>query len=201
MNSPYKGKFRVSQPYKGYDHKGIDLVGVDSKDIYSAVNGIVERAGRDTNPNDPNNTRYGMGNYIRIKDDATGYVFYFAHLSRILVKTGQRVKVGDKIGVEGNTGHSFGSHLHYEMRKIPNNTTYQDISKHIGIPNKIGQYIQEEEEEVQKYNTVAEAPDWSRETLKKLIAKGVLKGDANSNLDLTLEMIRLLVMLDRAKLF
>ena len=201
MNSPFRGEYKVSQVYKGYDHKGIDLVGITSKDIYSTVNGIVERAGRDINPNNPNDTRYGMGNYIRIKDDATGYVFYFAHLSKILVKTVQRVKVGDKIGVEGNTGHSFGSHLHYEMRKLPNNTTYQDISKHMGIPNRLGRYVQEEEEEVQKYNTVAEAPDWSRETLKKLIAKGVLKGDANSNLDLTLEMIRVLVMLDRAKLF
>jgi hypothetical protein len=37
MNSPYKGKYRVSQEYKGNDHDGMDLVGIDSKNIYSTV--------------------------------------------------------------------------------------------------------------------------------------------------------------------
>ena len=44
MNSPYKGKFRVSQQYKGSAHDGLDLVGVDSKNIYSTVDGLVEYA-------------------------------------------------------------------------------------------------------------------------------------------------------------
>ena len=38
MNSPYMGKFRVSQIYKGALHDGLDLVGVDSKLIHSTVN-------------------------------------------------------------------------------------------------------------------------------------------------------------------
>ena len=171
MNSPYKGKFKVSQAYKGYDHKGIDLVGLDSKDIHSTVNGIVERAGRDTNPNNPNDTKYGMGNYIRIKDDATGFVFYFAHLSRVLVKVGQRVKVGDKIGVEGNTGHSFGSHLHYEVRKVPDNKTFQDISKFIGIPNKLGEYVQTvEDPKVAEAKKVVQAKTGFNDATMKYLA-------------------------------
>ena len=195
MNSPYHGRFKVTQAYKGYDHKGMDLVGLDSKDIHSTVNGIVERAGRDTNPNNPNDTKYGMGNYIRIKDDATGFVFYFAHLSRVLVKVGQRVQVGDKIGVEGNTGHSFGSHLHYEVRKEPDNKTFQDISKHIGIPNKMGQYTQEERE--MRYQKITELPSWATATIKKLLDNGFLKGD-EKGLDLSEDMVRILVILDRA---
>lgn len=175
MNSPYKGKFKVSQAYKGEKHKGMDLVGIDSKDIFSTVNGVVESARRDTNPNNPNDTKYGMGNYIRIKDDATGYRFYFAHLSKILVKAGDRVKVGDKIGVEGSTGHSTGSHLHYEVRKIPDNTTFMDITKYIGIPNEMGQYTQDEQtatgidpDIVEAMKVVQGKTGFSDETIKKL---------------------------------
>lgn len=171
MNSPYKGKFKVTQIYKGYDHKGIDLVGLDSKDIHSTVNGVVERAGRDTNPNNPNDMRYGMGNYIRIKDDATGYVFYFAHLSRISVKVGQMVKVGEKIGVEGETGHSFGSHLHYEVRKVTDNKTFHDISRYIGIPNKEGTYIQvPEDPKVTEAKKIVQAKTGINDSTMKYLA-------------------------------
>ena len=45
MNSPYKGKFRVSQEFKGSAHDGLDLVGVSSKNIYSTIDGVVEFAG------------------------------------------------------------------------------------------------------------------------------------------------------------
>lgn len=148
MISPYKGRFKVSQIYKGQPHKGLDLVGLTDKNIYSTVNGIVEAARRDVNPNSPNALNYGMGNYVRIKDDATGYRFYFAHLSKILVQQGQRVKLGDLIGVEGSTGHSTGSHLHYEVRKVPDNTTFLDISKISGIPNKLGEVKTVEEKEL-----------------------------------------------------
>lgn len=143
MNSPYKGKFKISQIFKGLLHKGMDLIGLTSKSIYSTVDGIIESARMDTNPNNPNDTKYGMGNYIRIKDDITGYRFYFAHLSKVLVKQGQRVAKGDLIGVEGSTGHSTGPHLHYEVRKVPDNTTFLDISKISGIPNNLGVYEQE----------------------------------------------------------
>lgn len=134
MISPYKSKFKVSQIYKGAKHKGLDLVGLDDKTIYSTVTGVVEAARHDNHPTG------GMGLYIRIRGDGTNYRFYFAHLSKVYVKQGQRVKVGEKIGVEGSTGHSTGSHLHYEVRREPNNTTYMDVSKISGIPNKLGVY-------------------------------------------------------------
>ena len=145
MKSPYKRTYRVSQRYKGSVHKGMDLVGVTSKNIFSPVGGVVERSGRDINPRNPMDLRYGMGNYIRIRDSVTGYRHYFAHLSKLIAKVGQTVKPGDLIGVEGNTGHSFGSHLHYEVRRTTDNTTYMDTSKMIGIPNQEGTYYQEEE--------------------------------------------------------
>lgn len=134
MKSPYKGRFKVTQIYKGAKHKGLDLVGLDDKTIYSTVTGTVEAARHDTHPTG------GMGLYIRIKQDGTCYRFYFAHLSKVYVKQGQRVKVGEKIGVEGSTGHSTGSHLHYEVRRGPNNATFLDVSAISGIPNKLGVY-------------------------------------------------------------
>ena len=49
MLSPYQGKFKVTQVYKGVIHKGIDLVGVDTKNISSTVIGVVELS-KDTHP-------------------------------------------------------------------------------------------------------------------------------------------------------
>jgi murein DD-endopeptidase MepM/ murein hydrolase activator NlpD len=132
MISPYKGRFKVTQIYKGATHKGMDLVGLDDKNIYSTVNGTVEAAWWDSHPTG------GMGQYIRIKSSDDFYCYYFAHLSKVFVKAGQTVKRGDLIGVEGSTGHSTGSHLHYEVRSEPDNTKYLDVSKISGIPNRLG---------------------------------------------------------------
>jgi murein DD-endopeptidase MepM/ murein hydrolase activator NlpD len=134
LKSPYKGKFKVSQIFKGTAHKGIDLVGLDDKTIYSTVTGVVEAARHDTHPTG------GMGLYVRIREEGTNRRFYFAHLSKASVKAGQRVSVGDRIGVEGSTGNSTGSHLHYEVRREPDNTTFLDISEISGIPNRLGVY-------------------------------------------------------------
>lgn len=144
MNGPYKGKFKVTQIYKGPDHKGMDLVGLDSKDLYATEDMVIEAARRDVDPNDPNNKKYGMGNYVRGKGKKSGLYYYFAHLSRIIVKAGQEVKRGAKVGREGSTGHSTGSHCHYEVRSRPDNTTYLDVSQISGIPNELGTYEQED---------------------------------------------------------
>ncbi|GAB1476255.1 hypothetical protein MASR2M70_10890 [Bacillota bacterium] len=134
MKSPYKGRFKVTQVYKEAKHKGLDLVGLDDKTIYSTVTGTVEAAKNDTHPTG------GMGLYIRIREDGTSRRFYFAHLSLLHVFKGDRVKPGDKIGVEGSTGNSTGSHLHYEIRTEPDNMTFLNVSEISGIPNKLGVY-------------------------------------------------------------
>ena len=58
----------------------------------------------------------------------------------------------------------------------------------------------DEEVEEMRYNTVAECPDWARETVQKLINKGYLGGDGQS-LDLSHDMVRILVIQDRAGSF
>lgn len=144
MNSPLYGKFRVSQRYKGADHKGIDLVGVDSKEIHSTVDGIVEAARWDIRQGASGiDTGYGMGQYVRIRADNTNYRYYFAHMSQILVTSGQRVKKGDVIGIEGGTGNASGSHVHYEIRVTTSNATFLNVSELSGIPNQLGTYEQE----------------------------------------------------------
>lgn len=138
MNVPYKGRFRVSQIYKGSTHDGLDLVGVDSKKIYATVSGTVSRAGWEN----PANHKQGFGQYVRI-DCRVGGVSccaYYGHLSHVLVKVGDTVKAGDLIGVEGNTGRSTGSHLHYCIRRGGIRGQQIDINEHSGVPNKVGQY-------------------------------------------------------------
>ena len=137
MISPHKGRFRVSQIYKGTTHKGIDLVGLDDKTIYSTVIGTVEAVRVDTHPTG------GLGLYVRIGENGTNHRYYFAHLSQAYVQQGQPVQVGDKIGLEGSTGNATGSHLHYEIRREPNNTTFLDVAAISGIPNLLGTYEQE----------------------------------------------------------
>lgn len=145
MNGPLKGKFKVTQIFKGAGHKGIDMVGADSKNIYSTVNGTVEAARWDTKYGSSQiDTQYGMGQYVRIKSDEDGYYYYFAHMSKLMVTAGQKVKKGDVIGIEGSTGHSTGSHVHYEIRKTTSNETFLNVSQLSGIPNELGTYTQED---------------------------------------------------------
>ena len=137
MNSPYKGKFRVSQQYKGSTHDGLDLVGVDSKNIYSTVDGTVEYAGWESSLNH----KKGFGKYVRIKKSGSSDRYYFGHLSEIKVKKGQAVKAGTLLGIEGNTGYSFGSHCHYCIRGDASKAKIRNVIEISGIPNKIGTYL------------------------------------------------------------
>jgi len=136
LNSPYYKRFRVTQQYKKGIHDGIDLVGIDSKDIHSTINGTVIFAGYEN----PNNIYQGFGKYIKIKKDNSNEVYYFGHLSEIDVSVNQKVKITDIIGKEGNTGNSTGSHLHYGVRIDGIRGNDLDITKISKIPNQIGVY-------------------------------------------------------------
>ena len=136
MYSPYKGKFKVTQEFKGYLHDGLDLVGIDSKDIYSTVSGTVERAGWEN----IKDKKQGFGQYVRIKDKLSENRYYFGHLSEIFVNVGQSVNAGEIIGAEGNTGYSFGSHCHYCIRGNASKSEIKNVSEISGIPNKIAIY-------------------------------------------------------------
>jgi len=86
----------------GRMHKGIDIVG--SSSVMAADDGVVTYAG----------TMTGYGNVIII-DHRNGYETLYGHLSQIDVSNGAVVEQGQHIGVMGNTGHSTGTHLHFEI--------------------------------------------------------------------------------------
>ena len=136
MNSPYKSKFKVTQIFKGTEHDGLDLVGIDSKTVHSTVDGIVEKAGWEN----PSNERQGFGLYVRIRKENSTDKYYYGHLSKVTVTAGQKVKAGDVIGVEGSTGNSTGSHCHYCIRGNGLKSQVKNASEISGIPNKLGTY-------------------------------------------------------------
>jgi len=87
-------------------HPGIDFKGARGDEAKCTATGRVVFAG----------WYGGYGNCVRIAH-ANDFETLYGHLSRITVKVGQEVTVGQKIGEVGSTGHSTGTHLHYEVRK------------------------------------------------------------------------------------
>ena len=85
-------------------HQGQDITVKSGTPIYAPADGVVKRA----------YYAGGFGNHIKL-DHGNGYSTLFAHLSKIKVKHGQKVKRGDVIGHTGNTGRSTAPHLHYEI--------------------------------------------------------------------------------------
>ena len=137
MQLPYKGDVRVSSPFgwrtmngERVYHKGIDLVGTD-KTVRAVVGGVV---GQSILITDPKNRTSEWGNYVRV-DGEDGRLYYYCHLSKRLVDRGTKVSVGDAIGIEGSTGKSTGSHLHFEVRE---NGKSIDPTTIIGIRNAVG---------------------------------------------------------------
>jgi murein DD-endopeptidase MepM/ murein hydrolase activator NlpD len=122
----YKGNYRISSPYGNRKldngdnrfHSGIDYVGIDSKEIIAPTNGKIISSQIIT---DKSNPTWEWGNYVKM-DDLNGYYLFFCHLSNRSVKVGQTVAKGQIIGTEGQTGYSFGSHLHFEVRRKSDGT-------------------------------------------------------------------------------
>lgn len=86
-------------------HKGVDLAAPKGTPIFATADGIVGRAQWLSS--------YGL--YVEIAHGASLETRY-AHMSRLAVAPGERVRKGDIIGYVGSTGRSTGPHLHYEVR-------------------------------------------------------------------------------------
>lgn len=136
MNAPYDGKFRVTQEYKGPSvHDGLDLVGIDSKNVRCVVKGTVIKSGWEN----PSNKKQGFGIRVCIKDSNNRW-WYYGHLSSTTLKVGQTVKVHDVVGIEGNTGYSTGSHCHICCRPNGEKAKAVNVATLLSIPNKLGTY-------------------------------------------------------------
>ncbi|HOW30032.1 MAG TPA: M23 family metallopeptidase [Bacteroidales bacterium] len=97
-------------------HQGIDFTAPIGTPVYSTGDGVVTEA---------EYNKGGYGNVIKVSH-GYGYDTYYAHLSRIKARKGQKVKRGEVIGYVGNTGKSTAPHLHYEvhLRGTPVNPIY-----------------------------------------------------------------------------
>lgn len=87
-------------------HTGIDFTAPKGTAIQATGNGKVVKV---------ENRKNGYGKNVTI-DHGYGFKSLYAHMNKILVKEGQHVKKGEKIGLIGSTGTSTGAHLHYEVR-------------------------------------------------------------------------------------
>lgn len=104
-------------------HAGMDFSAKTGTPIYATGDGKIAKVRR---------SRRGYGNHVII-DHGFGYKTLYAHMSKYIVKKGQKVKRGDVIGFVGNTGTSVAPHLHYEVHKNgkkinPVNFYYNDLT-------------------------------------------------------------------------
>ncbi len=113
VGTPLKGKINSNfgyrkDPFKyrsGF-HSGLDIDANYGQHVVATADGVVTKASWHTN--------YGKTVIVKHKDN---YETLYGHLSKLKVKEGQEVKVGDVIGKAGSTGRSTGTHLHYEVIK------------------------------------------------------------------------------------
>ena len=97
-------------PRKHRMHRGVDL-GLchgENRAIVAAFAGKVVKVRNQ-------GRRKGYGRYV-ILDHGNGLTTLYAHLERWKVKVGDELQAGDTLGIGGNSGRSFGAHLHFEMR-------------------------------------------------------------------------------------
>ena len=109
--------FRISSnygyrvhPIRGEEHfhSGVDITGTSSKNVFAIQSGTVTVSATGWNS--------GAGTNIRI-DHGNGYSSVYMHLSKMLVKKGDKVEKGQLIGIMGCTGSCTGTHLHLTVYK------------------------------------------------------------------------------------
>lgn len=86
------------------EHRGVDFKANVGDPVRAVADGVVSYAG----------TKGGYGNLVEV-DHGNGYVTRYAHNSRLSVKPGDLVRVGQEVAKAGSTGRSTGAHVHFEV--------------------------------------------------------------------------------------
>ena len=124
-------------------HRGLDLVGPNYTldDIVSYANGTVNMSTNGYGNGAGEGVNWAYGNFVKILND-DGTVCLYAHMEYTSVKVGQRVSKGQVIGRMGNSGNSYGGHLHWEYWSC--NDYYKNIDpspylspKEIKLPSPV----------------------------------------------------------------
>lgn len=131
ISSPYGRRISPITNFREF-HKGVDLRAELKSKVHATADGIVEFAGYSRGS--------GYGNLVILTHNF-GFRTTYAHLYKVLVKSGSFVKKGDIIALSGSTGKSTGPHLHYEIRYLtillnPKNFLYWNIRDYKNIFSK-----------------------------------------------------------------
>jgi murein DD-endopeptidase MepM/ murein hydrolase activator NlpD len=190
-------------------HHGVDFVGVGDITVLSPVSGKVVSSQMIT---DRGNITWQWGNYVAI-ESPDKHKHYFCHLSSRLVKVGTIVKVGQPIGIMGNTGYSFGSHLHYGIRNTSNvwinPLVYHDIaSLKVGTiynmevimdellkqVKELAEKVATLEQENKRYKKIDEFDKFYQDEIQKAVDRGIIKGNTDGTIDMTKDMVRNMII-------
>lgn len=167
------GVCEVTQDYKSGSHNGIDIVkkGYQLDYIVAHSDGkVVQRQDGLGNMKGTNS----YGNYVKI-DHGNGYQTLYAHLEKgVSVNNGQTVKKGQTLGYMGNSGNSYGGHLHFEVwenGKRINPTKY--LEEDLPTPKKPVVSTSRKVGDVVTINGVY-VSSTSTEKLRPLVTKGTI---------------------------
>lgn len=166
--------YKVTNPY-GEGHVGIDVISATGGEtqVLAHTSGVVHAIVDNKGNQKGSSGVASYGNYVQIKHDG-GYYTLYAHMQKGLkVKKGERVEKGQVLGTMGNTGNSYGEHLHFEVRNpqnyVINPTEYlnkdlpNEIEKDAGLyyrvhllkENKWLDWVKESNNETPNYNEYA----------------------------------------------
>ncbi len=201
----------ITNPF-GNSHGGVDLgwQTTQTDGILAHSEGIVKfcQTGQRNNQGSTGDASYG--NCVKLIHP-NGYCTLYAHLSEVNVDCGQTVAKGQQIGRMGNTGNSYGNHLHFEVRNK------QDIridpAPYIAVDlpglktEKEGQTLTEGEirsivnDEIDLidpiYNTIEDIPNYWRDAIAALVEDGIVQGVGNGKLGLSHTEAKMAVIMKR----
>lgn len=132
---PLRGEFVLTSPFGNrrspftkriHFHNGIDLAALTGTPIHATADGVVIFSGRVSERRNVSFSRYG--NLVAIQH-GDRFVTLYAHCDELLVKRGEEVKQGDVVATVGNTGWSTSPHLHYEVRRRPDQGPRNEIPR------------------------------------------------------------------------
>lgn len=106
MSQTFGANPRLYAPYGFKGHEGLDFACNSGTEIWSAIDGVVIRAGIVADFR-------AYGTFVEVWDDVQRVATVYAHLQQVLVNVGERVHARQPIGISDNTGNSTGPHLHF----------------------------------------------------------------------------------------
>ena len=199
------GQNQITNPYKSGSHDGIDIVKnynqLDTIVAHSAGTVTYLQRGYGNAPGSGGDASYG--NLVKIKH-ANGYYTLYAHLDVVAsgLQVGSVVTKGQTVGVMGNSGNSYGAHLHFEVRDKNdsriNPTAYINADLP-GLKTETEEEIDMTKEQVEalidtRAAKIAKAqitahfdamrgtkcPDWARPYIEEAIKRGMITGDGKT---------------------